>query len=77
MKAQTTVEKAIDLISKDYEENGRLRLAYVKKVLREAKKMERQTRLREQLFTGKVMEIIGIDRTIELKKECFKFYPIL
>jgi len=42
MKQQTAVEKAIDLINKDFEENGRLRFAYVQKVLNEAKEMERQ-----------------------------------
>jgi hypothetical protein len=42
MKQQTAVEKAIDLINKDFEENGRLRFAYVQKVLNEAKEMEKQ-----------------------------------
>jgi hypothetical protein len=42
MKQETAVEKAIDLIKKDFEENGRLRFAYVQKVLNEAKEMERQ-----------------------------------
>jgi hypothetical protein len=42
MEKQTAVEKAIDLINKDFEENGRLRFAYVQKVLHEAKEMERQ-----------------------------------
>jgi hypothetical protein len=41
-KQQTAVKKAIDLINKDFEENGRLRFAYVQKVLHEAKEMERQ-----------------------------------
>jgi hypothetical protein len=77
MEKKTAVEKAIDLINKDFEENGRLRFAYVQKVLHEAKEMERQTKLRNQLFTGKVIEIIGFYKTIEIKKECFKFYPIL
>ena len=39
---KTAVEKAIDLINKDFEENGRLRFAYVQKVLNEAKEMEKQ-----------------------------------
>lgn len=38
----TAVEKAIYLIHKDYEVNGRLRLAYVSKVLNQAKEMEKQ-----------------------------------
>jgi hypothetical protein len=42
MKQQTAVEKAIDLIHKDFEENGRLRFAYVQKVLNEAKEIEKQ-----------------------------------
>jgi hypothetical protein len=77
MKKETAVGKAIDLIHKDFEVNGRLRFAYVQKVLDEAKEMERQTKLRNQLFTGKVIEIIGFDKTIEIQRECFKFYPIL
>jgi hypothetical protein len=42
MKKQTAVDLAIDLINKDFEVNGRLRFAYVFKILNEAKEMEKQ-----------------------------------
>jgi hypothetical protein len=35
-----------------------------------AKKMERNERLKRQLFIGKVTEIIGFDKVVELWKEC-------
>ena len=72
----TAVEKAIDLIHKDYEVNGRLRLAYVSKVLEQAKEMENKTTLRNQLFIGKIHEVLGYDKTIELLKECYNEYPL-
>jgi hypothetical protein len=38
-------------------------------VLIEAKKMEKKQKLEKQLFIGKVSEIIGFDKTLELLKE--------
>jgi hypothetical protein len=38
-------------------------------VLIEAKKMEKKEKLERQLFIGKVCEIIGFDKTLELLKE--------
>jgi hypothetical protein len=38
-------------------------------VLIEAKKMEKKEKLEKQLFIGKVCEIIGFDKTLELLKE--------
>jgi hypothetical protein len=35
-----------------------------------AKEMENLKKLKHQLFIGKVMEIIGAKKTIELLKEC-------
>jgi hypothetical protein len=36
----------------------------------EAKEMEKQEKLTQQLFIGKVSEIIGFSKTVELLKEC-------
>jgi hypothetical protein len=38
-------------------------------VLIEAKKMEKKQKLEKQLFIGKVSEIIGFDKTVELLRE--------
>lgn len=35
-----------------------------------AQEMERNERLKHQLFIGKVTEILGFDKTLELLKEC-------
>ena len=69
MKRQTALEKAIALIYKDYEVNGRLRLAYVSLVLGEAKNMEKVQEAKRLLFIGKVSQIVGFDKTAELLKE--------
>jgi len=36
----------------------------------QAKEMERKERLKYQLFIGKVDEVLGFDKTLELLKEC-------
>lgn len=36
----------------------------------QAKEMEKIEKLKRQLFIGKVQEIIGFEKTIELLKEC-------
>jgi hypothetical protein len=38
-------------------------------ILIEAKEMEKKQKLEKQLFIGKVSEIIGFDKTVELLKE--------
>lgn len=44
--------------------------AYDQWAFDKAKAMERNERLKYQLFIGKVTEIIGFDRTLNLLKEC-------
>jgi hypothetical protein len=68
----TAIEKAIDLIHKDYEVNGRLRLAYVSIVLGQAKNEEKVKEAKRLLFLGKVSQVIGFDKTAELLKEVEK-----
>lgn len=41
-------------------------------IFNQAKEMERKERLKYQLFIGKVDEILGFDKTLELLKECNK-----
>ena len=38
-------------------------------LIKKAKKMEKKEKLERQLFIGKVSEIIGFDKTLELLKE--------
>jgi hypothetical protein len=39
-------------------------------IFQQAKAMESKEKLKHQLFIGKVTEIIGFDKTVELLKEC-------
>ncbi len=40
----------------------------------QAKEMEKQEKLTQQLFIGKVSEIIGFSETVELLKECKEIF---
>lgn len=42
----------------------------IQPLIEQAKEMERKERLKYQLFIGKVDEILGFDKTLELLKEC-------
>jgi hypothetical protein len=39
-------------------------------IFEQAKEIENDYKLKNQLFKGKVMDIIGWDKTLELLKEC-------
>lgn len=41
-----------------------------RQAIQQAKKMEAKEKLKHQLFIGKVTEILGFDKTVELLKEC-------
>lgn len=41
-----------------------------KELFEQAKEMESKEKLKHQLFIGKVTEILGFDKTVELLKEC-------
>ena len=43
-------------------------------LVKEAKKMQEIEKLKRQLFMGKVSEIIGMNKTIELWKECIETF---
>lgn len=64
MKKQTAVEWLIDKIGDMY-----LHSVYHKE-FEQAKEMEKNQKLKYQLFIGKVSEIIGDKKTIELLREC-------
>jgi hypothetical protein len=40
------------------------------KAVEKAKEMESKEKLKHQLFIGKVTEILGFDKTVELLKQC-------
>ena len=44
------------------------------KIVEKAKEIEYLQKLKHQLFVGKVMEIIGDKKTIELLKECHETF---
>jgi hypothetical protein len=46
----------------------------ISKLVEQAKKMEKEQKLKYQLFIGKVIEIIGDKKTIELLKECHETF---
>ena len=47
---------------------------WIDSIMNEAKEMEEIEKLKRQLFMGKVSEIIGMDKTIELWKECIETF---
>jgi hypothetical protein len=61
---QTAVEWLVEQIT-----NGDIS---ARQAIQQAKKMEAKEKLKYQLFIGKVIEIIGYDKTLELFKECNK-----
>lgn len=54
-----------------FEPNSELDI-WINKLIPEAKEMEKKERLTRQLFIGKVAEIIGFEKTVELLKESEK-----
>ena len=43
---------------------------YYQDLFTQAKAMETKEKLKHQLFIGKVSEILGFDKTVELLKQC-------
>jgi hypothetical protein len=75
-KQKTAVEWLIDTINKinhDYEVgiiDEALWSIQTYEAHKQAKEMEKEQKLKYQLFIGKVSEIIGDQKTFELLKEC-------
>ena len=67
---KSTVEWLVDQIENDSDTifYGR-NLHPFEKYVEQAKEMEKKEKLVRQLFIGKVSEIIGFDKTLELLKE--------
>lgn len=42
----------------------------IQPLIEKAKAMEKKEKLKHQLFIGKVTEILGFDKTVELLKQC-------
>jgi hypothetical protein len=66
MKEQTAVEWFEDQVG----HNSLMGLKEFNEIFEKAKAMERKERLKYQLFIGKVTEILGFDKALELLKEC-------
>lgn len=43
---------------------------YLDNLIEQAKAMEKKEKLKHSLFIGKVTEILGFDKTVELLKQC-------
>lgn len=59
----TAVEYLVETINKKYIN------AFITGIVEQAKEIEKKETLKRQLFIGKVSEIIGADKTIELLRE--------
>ncbi len=65
---KTAVDWLIEELEKEYNSFPLLRAEDCIKAI----EMEKVEKLKHQLFVGKVSEIIGFDKTVELLKECKK-----
>jgi hypothetical protein len=67
---QTAVEWLIEQL-KEYKH-----LSYDEQswIFEQAKEIEKKEKLKYQLFIGKVMEIIGDEKTIKLLRECYETF---
>jgi hypothetical protein len=63
---QTAVEWLAQQVKNNIHHTIKIPLEYFE----QAKEMEKQEKLTQQLFIGKVSEIIGFSKTVELLKEC-------
>ena len=63
---QTAVEWLVEQIFNDVD----LKDSILKLAINQAKEMEKKEKLKHQLFIGKVTDIIGFDKTLELLREC-------
>ena len=63
---QTAVEWLVEQIFNDVD----LKDSILKLAINQTKEMEKKEKLKHQLFIGKVTDIIGFDKTLELLREC-------
>lgn len=60
---------AVEWLVENIREKGLVASLWNEKVFEQAKEMEKREKLKRQLFMGKVSEIIGFEKTLELWKE--------
>lgn len=63
-------QTAVEWFFKALIENQDKTYKQIELILEQAKAMEKKERLKHQLFIGKVTEILGFDKTVELLKQC-------
>jgi hypothetical protein len=63
-------QTAVEWFAKELDENKDKTYKQLESIFEQAKAMERKERLKYQLFIGKVTEILGFDKALELLKEC-------
>jgi hypothetical protein len=63
-------QTAVEWFEAQVGHNSLMELKEFNEIFEQAKAMERKERLKYQLFIGKVDEILGFDKTVELLKEC-------
>ena len=59
-------QTAVEWLFNDYVNKGIITIESIN----QAKEMEKKEKLKHQLFIGKVTDIIGFDKTLELLREC-------
>ena len=59
-------QTAVEWLVNDYVNKGIITI----EAIEQAKEMEKKEKLKHQLFIGKVTDIIGFDKTLELLREC-------
>lgn len=73
--AQTAIEWFVNQISYTTSEGNIIsHNKNITDLVKEAKEMQEIEKLKRQLFMGKVSEIIGMNKTIELWKECIETF---
>ena len=59
-------QTAVEWLFNDYVNKGIITI----EAIEQAKEMEKKEKLKHQLFIGKVSDVIGFDKTLELLREC-------
>jgi hypothetical protein len=67
---QTAVQEMINIVQMDMNNGVEISMHVFMGMLEKAREKEINSKLKKQLFIGKVSEIIGFDKTVELLKEC-------
>ena len=63
------MKTAVEILVQDLEKLGVHLFDEVQEAIEQAKEMEKKETLKRQLFIGKVSEIIGFEKTLELWQE--------